>query len=41
MVIGAGKEIHGEYILNINIEKIKIQLSVALVHLGHGSPFRT
>ena len=38
MVIGAGKKIQGEYILNINIEKIKIQLSVALVH---GSPVRT
>lgn len=40
MVIGAGQEIQSEYILSNNIEKIKIQSSVILVYLGHGSPFK-
>ena len=40
MVIGAGQEIQSEYILSNNIEKIKIQSSVILVYLGHGTPFK-
>ena len=38
MVIGVGKKIQGEYILNINKEKTKIRSSVTF-HLRHGSPF--